>query len=63
MTSEWYELKAKLIQEYHLARLTNATYTNCLIAILLKMDNRDGSKEFQEVLNKIESGGQLVISR
>lgn len=37
MTSEWYELKAQLIQEYHLARLTNATYTNRLIAILLKM--------------------------
>lgn len=63
MTSEWYELKAQLIQEYHLARLTNATYTNRLIAILLKMDNRDGSKEFQKVLNNIESGGQLVISR
>lgn len=63
MTSEWYELKAQLIQEYLLARLTNATYTNRLIAILLKMDNRDGSKEFQKVLNNIESGGQLVISR
>ena len=53
MTSEWYELKAQLIQEYHLARLTNATYTNCLIAVLLKMDNRDGSQEFQKVLNNI----------
>lgn len=63
MTSEWYELKAQLIQEYLLARLTNATYTNRLIAILLKMDNRDGSKEFQKVLNNIESGGQLVISK
>lgn len=63
MTSEWYELKAKLIQEYHLARLTNATYTNRLIVILLEMDNRDGSHEFQKVLNNIESGGQLVISR